>query len=105
MGLGPALYEEMQYDESGNILQGSFMNYLLPTAVETPNWETDKTITPSPHHPLGAKGVGESATVGAPVAIVNAVVDALWHLGVRHIDIPITSAKVWKLLRDAGVKG
>ena len=105
MGLGPALYEEIQYDESGNILQGSFMNYLLPTAVETPNWETDKTCTPSPHHPLGAKGVGESATVGAPAAIVNAVVDALWHLGVRHIDIPITSAKVWKLLRDAGVKG
>jgi carbon-monoxide dehydrogenase large subunit len=105
MGLGPALYEEIQYDESGNILQGSFMNYLLPTAVETPKWETDKTVTPSPHHPLGAKGVGESATVGAPAAIVNAVVDALWHLGVRHIDIPITSAKVWKLLREAGVKG
>ena len=93
------------YRESGNILQGSFMNYLLPTAVETPNWETGNTVTPSPHHPLGAKGVGESATVGAPAAIVNAVVDALWHLGVRHIDIPITSAKVWKLLRDAGVKG
>src|SRR5215213_4143984 len=69
MGLGPALYEEIQYDESGNILQGSFMNYLLPTAVETPKWETDKTCTPSPHHPLGAKGVGESATVGAPAAI------------------------------------
>src|SRR5499433_2606505 len=103
MGLGPSLYEEIQYDESGNILQGSFMNYLLPTAVETPNWETDKTCTPSPHHPLGAKGVGESATVGAPAAIVNAVVDALWHLGVRHIDIPITPAKVWKCLRDHGV--
>ena len=78
--------------------------FLKQTAVETPNWETDKTCTPSPHHPLGAKGVGESATVGAPAAIVNAVVDALWHLGVRHIDIPITSAKVWKLLRDAGVR-
>jgi carbon-monoxide dehydrogenase large subunit len=103
MGLGPALYEEIQYDESGNILQGSFMNYLLPTAVETPNWETDKTCTPSPHHPLGAKGVGESATVGAPAAIVNAVVDALWHLGVRHVDIPITPPKVWKLLREHGV--
>ncbi len=103
MGLGPALYEEIQYDDSGNILQGSFMNYLVPTAMETPNWETDKTCTPSPHHPLGAKGVGESATVGAPAAIVNAVVDALWHLGVRHIDIPITPPKVWKLLRDRGV--
>ncbi len=55
------------------------MDYLLPTAVETPNWETGETCTPSPHHPLGAKGVGESATVGAPAAIANAVVDALWH--------------------------
>jgi carbon-monoxide dehydrogenase large subunit len=103
MGLAPALYEEISYDEYGNILGGSFIDYLLPTAVETPKWETDKTCTPSPHHPLGAKGVGESATVGAPAAIANAVVDALWHLGVRHVDIPITPAKVWKLLRENGV--
>jgi aerobic carbon-monoxide dehydrogenase large subunit len=103
MGLAPALYEEISYDEYGNILGGSFIDYLLPTAVETPKWETDKTCTPSPHHPLGAKGVGESATVGAPAAIANAVVDALWHLGVRHVDIPITPAKVWKLLRESGV--
>ena len=71
------------------------MDYLLPTAMETPKWETDKTVTPSPHHPFGAKGVGESATVGAPPAIANAVVDALAHLGVKHIDIPITPEKVW----------
>ena len=103
MGLGPALFEEISYDEIGNIQGGSFIDYLVPTAVETPRWETDKTCTPSPHHPLGAKGVGESATVGAPAAIVNAVVDALWHLGVRHIDIPITPAKVWKLLREKGI--
>ena len=103
MGLAPALLEEMVYDENGNNLTGTFMDYLLPTAVETPVWETDRTVTPSPHHPLGAKGIGESATVGAPAAIANAVVDALWHLGVRNIDIPITSAKVWKALRDAGV--
>ena len=82
---------------------GSFIDYLLPTAVETPKWETGHTVTPSPHHPLGAKGVGESATVGAPAAIANAVVDALWHLGVRHIDIPITPMKVWTLLRENGV--
>ncbi len=82
---------------------GSFMDYLVPTAMETPNWETGKTVTPSPHHPLGAKGVGESATVGAPPAIVNAVVDALSHLGVRHIDIPITPEKVWNILREKGV--
>ena len=66
MGLAPALYEEVKYDDEGNCITGSLMDYLLPTAVETPNWETAKTITPSPHHPIGAKGVGESATVGAP---------------------------------------
>jgi carbon-monoxide dehydrogenase large subunit len=103
MGLAPALFEEISYDEQGNIQQGSFMDYLLPTAVETPKWETDKTCTPSPHHPLGAKGIGESATVGAPAAIANAVVDALWHLGVRHVDIPITPEKVWQCLRARGV--
>jgi carbon-monoxide dehydrogenase large subunit len=103
MGLAPALYEEIPYDENGNNLAGTFMDYLLPTAVETPAWETGKTITPSPHHPLGAKGVGESATVGAPPAIANAVVDALWHLGVRHIDIPITPQKVWRILSEHGV--
>ena len=103
MGMAPALLEEISYDESGNIQGGSFMDYLVPTAVETPKWESGFTVTPSPHHPLGAKGVGESATVGAPPAIVNAVVDALQHLGVRHIDIPITPEKVWRILKDAGV--
>jgi carbon-monoxide dehydrogenase large subunit len=103
MGLAPALFEEISYDDNGNVQGGSFIDYLLPTAVETPKWETGHTITPSPHHPLGTKGIGESATVGAPAAIANAVVDALWHLGVRHIDIPITPAKVWKLLRAHGV--
>lgn len=102
-GLAPALFEEMVYDENGQCLTGTFADYLLPTAVESPKWETGHTITPSPHHPIGAKGVGESPTVGAPPAIVNAVVDALWHLGVRHIDIPITPEKVWKALREAGV--
>jgi len=102
MGMAPALLEEIHYDENGNILGGSFMDYLLPTAVETPKWETAKTTTPSPHHPIGAKGVGESATVGAPAAIVNAVVDALAHLGVTHIDIPITPWKVWSILHEKG---
>jgi aerobic carbon-monoxide dehydrogenase large subunit len=103
MGLAPALFEEIVYDENGTNITGTFMDYLLPTAVETPNWELGKTVTPSPHHPIGAKGVGESPTVGAPPAIANAVVDALWHLGVRHIDIPITPQKVWKILREKGV--
>jgi carbon-monoxide dehydrogenase large subunit len=103
MGFAPALYEEIAYDELGNNLAGTFMDYLLPTAVETPAWETGKTITPSPHHPIGAKGVGESATVGAPPAIVNAVVDALWHLGVRNVDIPMTPQKIWAILNEKGV--
>jgi carbon-monoxide dehydrogenase large subunit len=103
MGLAPALYEQIVYDENGVCLTGTFADYLLPTAVESPKWETGYTITPSPHHPIGSKGVGESPTVGAPPAIANAVVDAMWHLGVRHIDIPITPEKVWKALRDAGV--
>src|SRR5438309_2035374 len=76
MGLAPALYEQITYDDDGNIQGGTFMDYLLPTAMEVPNWETAKTTTPSPHHPIGAKGVGESATVGAPAAIANAVVVA-----------------------------
>ena len=103
MGLAPALYEQITYDELGNNMAGTFMDYLLPTAMETPAWETGKTITPSPHHPIGAKGVGESATVGAPPAIANAVVDALWHLGVRNIDIPITPQKVWAILHEQGI--
>src|SRR5882762_2904923 len=102
-GIGPALYEEISYDDEGNISGGSFLDYYVPTSLETPKWETDKTTTPSPHHPFGAKGVGESATVGAPPAIANAVVDALRHLGVTHLDIPITPEKVWTILKRKGV--
>jgi carbon-monoxide dehydrogenase large subunit len=102
MGIAPALLEEIAYDEDGNIRGGNFMEYLLPTAMETPRWETGETVTPSPHHPIGAKGVGESATVGAPPAVVNAVVDALWHLGVRHMEIPITPGRVWQVLKEKG---
>ena len=102
-GLGPALCAEIPYDEDGNNLAGSFMDYLVPTAVETPAWETGHTVTPSPHHPLGAKGVGELATVGAPPAIANAVVDALAHLGVTHMEIPIRPDRVWEVLNAKGV--
>src|SRR3989304_1553333 len=80
--------------KTGTTPGGNSLEYLLPTGVETPNWETGETVTPSPHHPIGAKGVGESATVGAPPAFVNAVVDALSHLGVRHMEIPMTPARV-----------
>ncbi len=103
MGMAPAFLEEIAYDENGNIRGGNFTEYLLPTAWETPHWETGETVTPSPHHPIGAKGVGESATVGAPPAFVNAVVDALAHLGVRHMEIPMTPARVWQVLKEKGV--
>jgi aerobic carbon-monoxide dehydrogenase large subunit len=104
-GLGIAFMQQIDYDENGNVQGGTFMDYLLPTAVETPHWETDKTVTPSPHHPLGAKGIGESPNVGSPAAFVNAVVDALSHLGVRHIDMPISPWKVWNILKEKGVTG
>jgi aerobic carbon-monoxide dehydrogenase large subunit len=104
-GLAIAFMQQIDYDDNGNVQGGTFMDYLLPTAVETPHWETDKTITPSPHHPLGAKGIGESPNVGSPAAFVNAVVDALSHLGVRHIDMPITPWKVWNILKEKGVTG
>jgi carbon-monoxide dehydrogenase large subunit len=94
-GIGMALMELMAFDKDGNHLGGSFMDYLLPTAVECPSWELGETVTPSPHHPLGAKGIGESATVGSPAAIVNAVMDALKPFGVRHADMPLTPAAVW----------
>ncbi|MEU4096489.1 aerobic carbon-monoxide dehydrogenase large subunit [Streptomyces sp. NPDC026673] len=98
-GLGMALMQVIAFDEDGNCLGGSFMDYLLPTSVECPSWELGETVTPSPHHPFGAKGVGESATVGSPAAVVNAVVDALRPLGVRHIDMPLTPAVVWRAAR------
>ena len=103
MGLAPALYEQIWYDADGNMHGGTLMDYLVPTAMETPHWETARTVTPSPHHPFGAKGVGESATVGSPPAIVNAVVDALSHLGVTHVEIPITPPRLWRILQDKGV--
>jgi carbon-monoxide dehydrogenase large subunit len=100
-GFAIAFMQEIQYDAEGNNLNTNFTDYLIPTSQETPHWETDKTVTPSPHHPIGAKGVGESPNVGSPAAFVNAVVDALSPLGVRHIEMPITRDKVWRAIRDA----
>jgi aerobic carbon-monoxide dehydrogenase large subunit len=97
-GIGMALMEVIAFDEDGNHLGGSFMDYQLPTALECPSWELGETVTPSPHHPIGAKGVGESATVGSPAAVVNAVMDALKPYGVRHADMPLTPAQVWRTI-------
>jgi carbon-monoxide dehydrogenase large subunit len=101
-GVGMALMETIAFDEEGNCLNGSLMDYLIPTALEVPDWETDYTVTPSPHHPIGAKGIGESATVGSPPTIVNAICDALAPYGVRHIDMPCTPSRVWEAMHGQG---
>jgi carbon-monoxide dehydrogenase large subunit len=101
-GVGIALMEMIAFDEHGNCLGGSLMDYLIPTAVEVPDWETDYTVTPSPHHPIGAKGIGESATVGSPPTIVNAICDALVPYGVQHVDMPCTPARVWDAMNGNG---
>jgi carbon-monoxide dehydrogenase large subunit len=93
------------FDDDGNCIGSNFMDYLLPTAVETPKFELFETVTPSPHHPIGAKGVGESATVGSPAAYVNAVLDAVWHLGVRNLEMPVTSDRVWEAIQAAQAEG
>src|SRR5690606_20438220 len=98
-GIGMALMEQIAFDADGNHLGGSFMAYLLPTALECPSWELGQTVTPSPHHPVGAKGIGEAATVGSPAAVVNAVMDALRPYGVRHADMPLTPAAVWRAIQ------
>jgi aerobic carbon-monoxide dehydrogenase large subunit len=98
-GVGMALMQVIAFDSDGNCLGGSFMDYLLPTALECPSWELGATVTPSPHHPIGAKGVGESATVGSPAAVVNSVLDALAPFGVRHADMPLTPANVWSAIQ------
>ena len=98
-GVGMALMQAIAFDAEGNCLGGSFMDYLLPTAMECPPWELGVTVTPSPHHPIGAKGIGESATVGSPPAVVNSVLDALAPFGVVHADMPLTPAAVWRAIQ------
>jgi carbon-monoxide dehydrogenase large subunit len=98
-GVGMALMQLIAFDEEGNCLGGSFMDYLLPTALECPDWELGQTVTPSPHHPLGAKGIGESATVGSPPAVMNAIVDALKPYDITHMDMPATPGRVWEAMQ------
>ncbi|MBL8233205.1 MAG: xanthine dehydrogenase family protein molybdopterin-binding subunit [Bryobacterales bacterium] len=100
-GIGQALYEQMVYSEDGQLLSGEYTDYVLPKAAMIPWIEGHHTETPSPVNPLGVKGVGEAGAIGAPPAIVNSVVDALSHLGVRHIDMPLTAEKVWSAIQGA----
>jgi carbon-monoxide dehydrogenase large subunit len=98
-GLGQALFEEVIYDENGQLITGSLMNYALPRAENLPRLQLARTETPTPVNPLGAKGVGEAGTIGSTPAIVNAVVDALSPFGVTHIDMPLKPEKIWRLCR------
>lgn len=100
-GLGQALFEEVAYDDSGQLLSGTLMDYAAPRADQMPHFELDHTVTPSPNNPLGAKGVGEAGAVAAPPAIVNAVLDALAPLGVTDLDMPLTPPKVWAAIDRA----
>ncbi len=103
-GIGIALMQAVMFDELGNCLSGSFMDYLLPTSLECPSPELGETVSPSPHHPIGAKGIGESATVGSPAAVVNSVVDALAPFGVTHADMPLTPASVWRAIQGRPIR-
>jgi carbon-monoxide dehydrogenase large subunit len=100
-GIAQALYEGVIYDEEGNLLTASMVNYMIPGAPELPNYTLDRTVTPSPSNPLGVKGVGEAGTIGAPPAVINSVVDALSPLGIKHIDMPASPMRVWKAIQNA----
>ncbi len=103
-GLAQALYEEASYDDSGQLLSASFADYLVPSAAELPFFELGTTVTPSPTNPLGVKGVGEAGTIGAAPAVMNAVIDALSHLGITQMDMPATPEKVWRALSESAKK-
>jgi carbon-monoxide dehydrogenase large subunit len=100
-GIAQALYEEVMYDEDGNPVTGSFASYCFPAATEMPSFERIVMVTPTPVNPLGAKGIGESGTIGATPAVHNAVIDALSHLGVKHVDMPANGEKIWRAIQEA----
>lgn len=100
-GIGQALLEEGIYDQDGQLISGSMLDYAIPKAENMPSFETDRTTTPSPTNPLGVKGAGETGTIAASPAVINAVVDALSPFGINHIDMPAKSEKVWRMIRDS----
>jgi carbon-monoxide dehydrogenase large subunit len=103
-GVGQALFEEVLYDESGQLMTSTLGDYALPRAMDFPEFELDMTETPTPRNPLGAKGIGEAGTIGSTPAVVNAVVDALSHLGVTNVDMPTRPEAIWRILqRPTGV--
>ena len=103
-GIGQALLEGAIYDDDGQLTNGSFMDYAMPRADDLPRFETSRTVTPCPHNVLGVKGAGETGTIGSTPAVVNAVIDALWPLGVRHLEMPLTPQRVWQAIQSANGK-
>jgi aerobic carbon-monoxide dehydrogenase large subunit len=101
-GIGQAMMEHVIYDDEGQLLSATFMDYAMPRASDMPALKSDYICTPAPSNPLGVKGGSETGTIGPPAAIGNAIVDALWHLGVREIELPFTPHSVWQALRAAG---
>jgi carbon-monoxide dehydrogenase large subunit len=100
-GLGQALFEETVYSEDGQLLTSSLVDYLVPSAADVPEMTLARTTTPSPSNPMGVKGIGEAGTIAASAAIVNAAVDALSGLGVRHIDMPMQPSRIWQVIQEA----
>jgi aerobic carbon-monoxide dehydrogenase large subunit len=100
-GVAQAMYEAAVYDDEGQLISGSLMDYAVPTAAMVPSFELDRTETPTPVNPLGAKGAGEAGTIASAQAVVNAVVDALSPLGIKHLQMPVTAERVWKAIQDA----
>ena len=99
--VGQALFEQVSYDDNGQLETGSFVSYALPSAAELPMFETDRTETPSPVNSLGVKGVGEAGTIAASAAVTNAVIDALRPLGVTYMNMPLTPMRVWSAINEA----
>ena len=100
-GIAQAQFEEAKYDDNGQLITSSFMDYYIPTAFELPNYKLGRTITPSPVNPLGVKGVGEAATIGSPPAFVNAVIDALKPFGIKNLDMPLKPETVWNAINNS----
>ncbi len=101
-GIGQAMFEEVVFDQDGQPLTASFMDYVMPRAADLPHFELERTVTPTPVNPLGAKGVGEAGTIGISPCVINAAVDALAPFGVRHIDMPLRPERLWRIISQNG---
>jgi carbon-monoxide dehydrogenase large subunit len=100
-GIGQALLEQAVYDENGQLKTGSYMDYCMPRADDVPYFKVTTTVTPCTHNPLGVKGCGEAGAIGSPAAVINAITDAVWHLGIKDVPMPASPHTVWKTLRAA----